>query len=199
VNGTANLLTGLNVDEIFSRTDQSGAADFLPGSLRSTFGLTSSNPTSIQTQYNYEPFGATTVSGTGNANPYKFTGRELDSESGLYYMRNRYYSPALSRFLSPDPIGIAGGDANLYAYVRNDPGTFTDRLGLCSGGVSSAFGTGLSTLDVIKLKSQFGSLAAATAAEDLDAGNTNAHATNLQLTTPGGHWKSRTHAVLISQ
>ena len=51
---------------------------------------------------------------------YRFAGRELDGESGLYYMRARYYDPKTGRFLTEDPIGIAGG-LNLYAYVGNDP------------------------------------------------------------------------------
>ena len=42
------------------------------------------------------------------ANPYGFAGREYDAESGLYYMRARYYDPSLGRFLSPDPLDLAG-------------------------------------------------------------------------------------------
>src|ERR1700730_6884450 len=42
----------------------------------------------------------------------------------------RYYNPALGRFISEDPIGFAGGQANLYAYVGNDPVDFTDPFGL---------------------------------------------------------------------
>jgi RHS repeat-associated protein len=56
--------------------------------------------------------------------------RESDTETGLYYYHARYYDPALGRFLSEDPIGFAGGQANLYAYVGNDPIDFTDPFGL---------------------------------------------------------------------
>jgi len=72
----------------------------------------------VQTQYTYEPFGTTTVSGQANANPNQYTGRENDG-TGLYYYRARYYHPGLQRFISEDPIGFAGGDTNLYAYVGN--------------------------------------------------------------------------------
>jgi RHS repeat-associated protein len=58
----------------------------------------------------------------------KFTGRELDSESGLYYYRARYYDPYLGRFISEDPIGFDGG-INFYAYVDNNPLNATDPSG----------------------------------------------------------------------
>ncbi len=98
-------------------------------------GTTENRLTGRATTYTNGPFGQTTRNGTANANPYEFTGRELDPNSGLYYLRNRYYSPTLSRFLSPDPMGIAGGDANLYAYAHNDPTNLIDPLGLSTGGV----------------------------------------------------------------
>src|SRR5208282_1310806 len=46
----------------------------------------------------------------------------------------RYYSPGLQRFLSEDPIGIGGGDTNIFAYVQNDPVNTIDPLGLSGGG-----------------------------------------------------------------
>jgi RHS repeat-associated protein len=53
-----------------------------------------------------------------------------DGPTGLYFLRARYYSPTLHRFLSEDPIGFAGGDTNLYAYVSNNPTNFIDATGL---------------------------------------------------------------------
>jgi len=75
-NVTANLLTGLNVDEYFARADSNGAMNFLTGALGSTLALTDSNG-AINTYYTYEPFGNTTIGGS-NPNPYQFTGREND-------------------------------------------------------------------------------------------------------------------------
>jgi len=46
-------------------------------------------------------------------------------------MRHRYYLPAIGRFISRDPIGLAGG-LNLYAYANDDPVDFSDPTGLCS-------------------------------------------------------------------
>ena len=47
---------------------------------------------------------------------YRWTGREFDAETGLYFHRSRYYSPAARRFVQEDPIGYRGG-TNYYAYV----------------------------------------------------------------------------------
>ena len=52
--------------------------------------------------------------------------------TGLLFMRNRYYSPTLGRFLMRDPIGIAGGDVNWYCYCGNDSVNFVDDDGLMS-------------------------------------------------------------------
>jgi RHS repeat-associated protein len=71
--------------------------------------------------YTYDSFGNVT-SRTGNViNPYRFTGREWDTETGLYYYRARYYDPSIGRFISEDPIGFKGSGTNYYAYVRNSP------------------------------------------------------------------------------
>ncbi|WP_230580740.1 RHS repeat domain-containing protein, partial [Xenorhabdus bovienii] len=57
----------------------------------------------------------------------KFAGQWLDEESGLVYNRFRYYSPVASCYLTPDPIGLLGGE-NPYAYVHNPTGQI-DPLG----------------------------------------------------------------------
>ena len=80
--------------------------------------------------HTYSPYGLPEESGVvAGGNPYLYTGREYDSETGLYYYRNRYYDPQRGRFLQPDPIGYQAG-MNLYAYVDGNPITWADPLGL---------------------------------------------------------------------
>ncbi len=51
------------------------------------------------------------------------------SGAGFVYLRNRWYDPQSGRFLTQDPIGLAGG-VNLYAYAGNNPAAFSDPYGL---------------------------------------------------------------------
>lgn len=122
---TANALTG-GVDELFTRTDSSGAFTALQDALGSTIALVDSGG-NVQTTYTYDPFGNTTMAGAVNFNPSQYSGRENEG-NGLYFYRARYYSPALQRFISEDPIGVKGG-INLYAYADNSPVTLRDPSG----------------------------------------------------------------------
>ena len=74
---TANLLTGLGIDEFFTRTDGVGSRALLPDALGSTVAL-GDNTGTLQTQYTYEPFGYATQTGLATSNSYKYTGREDD-------------------------------------------------------------------------------------------------------------------------
>jgi RHS repeat-associated protein len=67
---------------------------------------------------------------------YGYTGRQFDSESGLYYDRARPYNPATGRFNNTDPSGLGGGDYNLYRYTGNNPINLVDPSG--RGAISTA-------------------------------------------------------------
>ncbi len=88
----------------------------------------------VVNDYIYDAFGNRISVTETVANPYGFTAREYDPESGLYFYRARYYDPQAGRFISSDPIGFAGGDSNLYAYVFNDPVNLIDPSGLSAAG-----------------------------------------------------------------
>lgn len=124
---TANLLTGLGIDEQFVRTTVAGAVtNLLTDRLGSTLAL-SNSAGSVGTLYTYEPHGRT-HSGPASPNPFRFTGRE-DDGTGLYFYRSRYHSPIFHRFISEDSAEFAAGDINLYAYAGNRPTTFSDPTG----------------------------------------------------------------------
>ncbi len=97
--------------------------------LGSIIAITNSAGQVVQ-RYEYDSFGQITYIQDPNfIQPYTYTGREYDEESGLYYYRARYYDAKVGRFISEDPIGFAGGDVNFYAYVGNNPVNFTDPSG----------------------------------------------------------------------
>jgi len=81
----------------------------------------------------YAPYGSSTYqavrSQTETAKRYRYTGKERDEESGLYYHVTRYYVPWLGRWTSYDPLGMVD-NSNLYLYVSNNPIVFMDPTGM---------------------------------------------------------------------
>jgi RHS repeat-associated protein len=124
---SADLLTGSGPDETFTRTQAGVTSALMTDRLGSTVGLANASgvPT---TSYTYEPFGKATATGTASTNAFQFTGRENDG-TGLQYNRARYYSPALQRFISEDPLGAQGSGDNVYAYAENSPTVLSDPTG----------------------------------------------------------------------
>jgi RHS repeat-associated protein len=90
--------------------------------------VATSSAGSIVNQYSYMPWGESAALSSG----FGYAGYRYDAETGLYYVRARYYDPRLGRFLEPDPLGQAPG-LNIYAYTGGDPLNLTDPLGLCAG------------------------------------------------------------------
>ena len=104
---------------------------------------------------------------------YGFTGREFDPETGFYYYRGRYYDPETGRFLTKDPIGLAGGDTNLYRYVGNNPVNYTDPTGknplLIPVGIGAVVGGAATVSAAIAVNSAIG-LSANVASQTLVSG-----------------------------
>jgi RHS repeat-associated protein len=83
----------------------------------------------IGNSYTYDSFGNLVTSTGTSANPFQYTGRDFDPETGLRYYRARFYDPLIGRFLNEDPVGFGGG-MNFYAYAGNDPIDWIDPSGL---------------------------------------------------------------------
>jgi len=95
--------------------------------LGSVTAITDQNRNVVQS-YEYDSFGRPTPS-TNFRNSLAYTGKEWDWETGLHKVGVRYYDYMEGRFISRDPIGIAGG-INLYAYTYNNPINFRDPTGM---------------------------------------------------------------------
>ena len=89
-------------------------------------------------KYTYDAWGNHTVTdytefGLGNINPFRYRGYYYDTETGLYYLKSRYYDPQTGRFISMDDISYLDpetiGGANLYAYCNNNPIKYIDPNG----------------------------------------------------------------------
>ncbi|MCF6335629.1 MAG: peptidoglycan DD-metalloendopeptidase family protein, partial [Spirochaetales bacterium] len=101
----------------------------------------------------YTPYGETWIEKTddySNMLPYKFTAKELDSETGLYYYGARYLNPRTSRWISADPAGVElinpNRDGfnfiesqNWYSYVGNNPVIFIDPNGMESADAADSW------------------------------------------------------------
>ncbi|MDB4917638.1 MAG: RhsA, partial [Gemmatimonadetes bacterium] len=84
---------------------------------------------SAKDKYTYQPFGTMDQNDQNVPNSMRWKGLLYDAESGLYYVRARYYAPEMRRFLSEDPIGLDGG-INQYRFAENDPVNNGDPSGL---------------------------------------------------------------------
>ena len=132
---------GLNTP--VARLTGTDAPNFLiKGHDRSVRAIVDSDGNVIEA-YDYTAYGETQVhivgegaAATGNRLAYH--GHIWDPQTGLYSMRARMYAPEWGRFLSQDPIGVAGG-ANLYAFVGNSPLDFWDPYGLEGTPTSMSF------------------------------------------------------------
>ena len=82
----------------------------------------------------YSAYGVRSVgSATGATTPFGFAGQYTDAESGLLYMRARYYDPGTGQFLTRDPAATISG--SVYGYADDSPFVVTDPSGLWTGGL----------------------------------------------------------------
>jgi RHS repeat-associated protein len=140
-----NLLEEVdNSGNVLARYTQSGLIDEPLSELRAStpsyyeqdginvVSSLSNSTGALTNTYTYDSFGKLTASSGTIANPFQYTSREFDPETGLLNYRARYYDPTVGRFLSEDPIGFHAG-VNFYDYVLNRPTLFLDPTGLAGG------------------------------------------------------------------
>jgi RHS repeat-associated protein len=88
---------------------------------------------SIKTIYLYDAFGQVQKEMGHVDNDFQFTGEQMDDETGLMYLRARYYDPEVGRFVTRDPMPgliLSPKTLNRYTYVGNNPINFVDPSGL---------------------------------------------------------------------
>ena len=123
----AEFLHGPGIDEPLAMY-RTGLAYYYDVDGLGSVSLANDVSGTVQDKYLYDGWGITRSSTTPIVNPFVYTAREA-GEAGLLFYRARYYNPGIGRFVSEDPIGFWGG-MNLFAYVENDPLTYTDPFGL---------------------------------------------------------------------
>jgi RHS repeat-associated protein len=139
----ATYTYGNYIDEVLTMDRAGQSYYYHQNALWCVAAITDSTATAVE-RYAYDAYGFGTVTdGLGNPippnfwgaphsvinNPFFFTGRQLDEETGLYFYRARYYDPKIGRFLQRDSLGYVAG-MNLYEYVGARPINNTDPTGL---------------------------------------------------------------------
>ncbi len=132
VDGSGNVLARhtetRGLDEELAELRASTTSYYETDGLGSTTSLSNSTGMLANT-YIYDGYGKLVTSTGTLANPFRHSGREFDSETGIYFDRARYYDPKTGRFISEDPVGFLGG-IDKYAFVLNRPINFSDPSGL---------------------------------------------------------------------
>jgi RHS repeat-associated protein len=114
-----------NIDETLAMLRSSTTSYYEADALGSITSMSSSAGSLAQT-YGYDSFGKQTSSSGSLTNPFQYTARESDPETGLYYYRARYYDPNLGRFTREDPRKEVLAGLNFYEYVRNSSPNLSD-------------------------------------------------------------------------
>ena len=136
---TAFYVMGLNIDKPLARIETNGDIYYYHADILGSVIALTDEDGAVVTQYNYSPFGVTEAISEGVVQPFRFTGREWDAETGMYFLRARSLATDLKSFTSEDPIRFASGDTNWYRYVGNDPVNNVDPLGLTPGAAALKF------------------------------------------------------------
>ena len=127
-NVLARYTQGPGVDQPLSEFRGGTTSYYEQDGINSVTSLT--NPAgTLANSYTFDSFGKLSASSGTLTNPFQYTGREFDSETGLYFNRARYFDLASGRWLSEDPAQFDAG-MNFYEYSYNNPPNFNDPSGL---------------------------------------------------------------------
>jgi RHS repeat-associated protein len=118
----------LGVDQPLAQFRSGTTSYYEQDGLGSVTTLSTTSGT-IANTYAYDSFGHLTASTGTITNPFQYTGRDYDPETGLQYYRTRYFDPTIGRFINEDMAHFEGG-LNFYRYVKNSPTRFLDPFGL---------------------------------------------------------------------
>ncbi len=127
-NVLARYAQGKEVDEPLAQLRSGTTSYYQQDGLGSTTSL-SSSAGALANTYTYDSFGNLPAYTGSITNPFRYTGREFDPETGLYFYRARYLDSSTGRFLSEDPLSFQSG-LNYYTYAENNPTLFSDPTGL---------------------------------------------------------------------
>lgn len=125
----ARYSQGLNIDQPLAMLRSGATSYYHQDGINSVTSISNASGVLAQT-YTFDSFGNLTNSSGSLTNPFRYTAREFDSETGLYNYRHRYYDPSIGRFTSEDLIRFESDGPNLYWYVKNRATNLTDPLGL---------------------------------------------------------------------
>jgi RHS repeat-associated protein len=127
----SKFIYGAYIDEHVAMESGGSYYYYLSDGLGSIVSVLDSSSKKVE-EYFYEPFGKVNeivkFNESFDDNPHFFTGRQLDSETQLYFYRARYYDASSGRFITRDPLPFQDG-MNNYAYVKNNPLNFVDPHG----------------------------------------------------------------------
>jgi len=125
----ARYAQGPGIDQPLSEF-RSGTTSYYEQDAVGSVSSVSNGTGALANTYAYDSFGKLTASSGTLTNPFQYTAREFDSETGLEFYRARYFDSAVGRFINEDPLRFAAG-MNFFAYVHNNPVALDDPTGLC--------------------------------------------------------------------
>lgn len=129
---------GARMDEPLIKIAAAGTITYMHHDRNGNIIAITNNSGVVSSRYKYSPWGESpSMAGTSHG----FQGQRFDDETGLYYMKARYYDSKTGRFLQPDPSGFSDGQ-NLYQFAYNNPNSFSDPFGLWGDWGPNAVGPG---------------------------------------------------------